>query len=247
MSLSPEQNTSPSNQSQRYHPVSADDHGFSPGSNGVASTDSGLLFRSSYDDELDTGSHHSSLRAGGASSPGRSSAGASPLHLAGANSFDLDDDEEEEIGLRRYHLDFQKEMPLPAEFSHDSLVKRLWQGFVELRTKARQRRAARLLTMPSESFVYRLHACLLTWCCDATDRGILLVMACVIIWLLIGLVTGASARWWTVGVLLLVVRLSARRVVESIRARQQRQQRRRLSLENVELGTGEPWRDTPKD
>jgi hypothetical protein len=90
-----------------------------------------------------------------------------------------DDDDDDDLGtVRRYHLDFEQHfnrdnLPIPAEFRHESLPHRLWRLFLELRTSARQQRAARLLTMPSESFQYKLHTCLLTWCCDATDRGIL--------------------------------------------------------------------------
>jgi hypothetical protein len=143
--------------------------------------------------------------------PTSRSRSASPLHLR-ARSGSLDSwDEEEEAGLNRYNLDYKTEIPLPAEFTQ-SFLARMWHSFLELRVAARQRRAARLLTMPSESFQYKLHACLLTWCCDATDRGILLVLFGILAWLMIGGLFHLDVYWWTTGVLLIFVRFSARRL-----------------------------------
>jgi hypothetical protein len=85
-----------------------------------------------------------------------------------SNSVESSDDEwdDDDVGaVRRYHLDFERNrdnLSLPAEFIHESFPKRLRGSFLELRTCARQRRAARLLTMPTESFHYKLHTCLLT-------------------------------------------------------------------------------------
>jgi hypothetical protein len=151
-----------------------------------------------------------------------------------------DDDSEwdDDDDVRRYHLDFEQlhnrdNLPLPgsAEFRHGSLLSphRLYHRFLELRTCARQRRAARLLTMPSESFHYKLHACLLTWCCDATDRGILLVVGLMTTWLLVGWAGSMSGTWWWAGLLLFVMRVTARRSFESLldanRKRASRRQR----------------------
>jgi len=215
------------------------------------------------DDDVDAnrslGSHSkTSLRSGGAGSIIRPSTSASsPLRSGGGlsrnNSLDeWDDLDEDEAGLRRYHMDFSqpqpqqpqphsrgtrryRNIPLPAEFG--SWPSRLWHSFMQLRSSARQRRAARLLTMPSESFQYKLHACLVTWCCDATDRGILLVAGCVAAWLLVGWVAGvASPSYWWGGVALFVVRVSARRVAERVVGLKQRQ--RRSSIMNADDSDG---------
>jgi len=148
--------------------------------------------------------------------------------------------EEEEI-VRRYHT--PHELPLPAEFSHDNIPKRMWQSFLELRTAARQRRAARLLTMPSESFANRTYACLLTWCCDATDRGILLVAAIMACWLLVGWIAGMPTSWWFTGLLLFCIRVSSRSLYESI---SHKRRRRHLRSEAVELATPS-WKATAKE
>jgi hypothetical protein len=169
-------------------------------------------------------------------------------------SFDMDNDDDDDdwqvdddVAVRRYHLDFAADLSASgnnnnnnaaaaaaANFASNSsslFPKRLWQAFLELRASARQRRAARLLTMPSESFPYKLHACLLTWCCDATDRGIGLVLFGVAAWLLIGLVGSTSpAWWWWMGVLLFVTRVTARRLLESWQdAKRKMRRRQRLS------------------
>jgi len=169
-----------------------------------------------------------------------------------SSSFDGSDSEfwgeEEEAGLRRYHI--TTDIPLPVEFTHNNhyqyyhprtilhAIQHVWQAFMELRIQARQRQAARLLTMPSEhDVVYNVRACLLTWCCDATDRGIGLVIVCVLAWLLIGWVAAPSSHlpswWWWMGMLLFLVRVTARRVVEAVchtakrRRLHQRRQRQR--------------------
>jgi hypothetical protein len=141
--------------------------------------------------------------------------------------WELDDDEDIEPGLRRYnqyYLEYAKpaDIPMPAEFTSPnnisdlvrSIANKLWAHFIELRTNARQRRAARLLTMPSESWRYQLHACLLTWFCDATDAGILLLVSCLMLWILLGIILDVSSKWWTWGILLFIIRITARRMYE---------------------------------
>jgi hypothetical protein len=185
-----------------------------------------------------------SSRRGSASASAPSAPTTSQLQvmLSRSNSssggeWDDDDSEwDDDDDVRRYHLDFEQlhnNLPLPgsAEFRHESLLSpdRLYHRFLELRTSARQRRAARLLTMPSESFHYKLHACLLTWCCDATDRGILLVVGLMTTWLLVGWAGSMSGTWWWAGVFLFVMRVTARRSFESLldanRKRASRRQR----------------------
>jgi hypothetical protein len=194
------------------------------------------------------GSTASSLRGNIVSSASAASASASSqmhgmLSRSHSNNsdFDLDADEwedDDDVGaVRRYHLDFEHardNLPVPAEFSHESLPKRLWRSFLVLRASARQRRAARLLTMPSESFHYKSHACLLTWCCDATDRGILLVVGLVAAWLLVGWAGSMSSGWWWMGLLLFVTRVTARRLLEYCLLAN-RKLRRRQRLESVSL------------
>lgn len=144
--------------------------------------------------------------------------------LGRPSSFDFEEDEEQHATVRRYQLDFQV---TPAEFSHDSLPKRVWSSFLQLRLAARQRRAARLLSLPSESRCTRqsLRACLLTWCCDATDRGILLAAAVMALWILVGISTRQRTRqswWWYTGIMLFVIRVSARRLYEYALKRRRR-------------------------
>jgi hypothetical protein len=114
-----------------------------------------------------------------------------------------------------------------------------WQS---LRQAARQRRAARLLTMPSENIRYKIHVCIVSSFCDATDMGIALTASCLLIWILFGLLThNASMTYWLVGISLFVIRVSARRCYQVCRSiissnmsyrrqqrRQNQQQRGRL-------------------
>jgi hypothetical protein len=112
----------------------------------------------------------------------------------------LNDDDDEEGVVRRYHLEFRP-APQPPEFSN------LWQNLSDLRTQARQRRAARLLST-SDRFSDRFKACLITWCCDMTDRGILLMGILVIGWLLVGLIVRKATFWW-LGIFVLTLRGAA--------------------------------------
>mmetsp|Transcript_23434 Transcript_23434/g.65182 ORF Transcript_23434/g.65182 Transcript_23434/m.65182 type:complete len:318 (+) Transcript_23434:268-1221(+) len=123
--------------------------------------------------------------------------------------FQDEDDVDDVSVVRRY---VRNRIPIvPAEFAHQPLPKRLWQSFVDLRTAARQRRAARLL---NERVPPAWH-CILTWCCDATDRGIALVVICVLLWLTMGWTRTFTFRgYWTLGFLLFAIRVSARTVYE---------------------------------
>lgn len=149
------------------------------------------------------------------------------------SDWELDDDDDIEPGLRRYnqhYLEYAKpsDIPMPAEFTYPSnisdmilsIANKIWIHFIELRTAARQRRAARLLTMPSESWRYQLHACLLTWFCDETDAGILLLVSCSMLWILLGIILDVSSKWWTWGLMLFIFRITARRMFELIFQRQ---------------------------
>jgi hypothetical protein len=160
---------------------------------------------------------------------------------------DFDDDDADAVVRRYHHIVAVSKVPsLPAEFSHQrSIPKRIWQSFLELRAAARQRRAARLLTLPSESaWSYDvLQACFMTWCCDATDRGIALVAVLLFLWLVIGMTAGTmSSTYWWMGVLLFTMRVSARRGYELfVRKRHQHHHHHlggrthRLSADSMEM------------
>ena len=135
----------------------------------------------------------------------------------GGHLFDDEDDEEEDAQvIRRYA--YRNRIPIvPAEFSHQPFPRRLWQSFVELRTSARQRRAARLLN--NSQYTQTTH-CILTWCCDATDRGIALVAILILLWLVIGWVNNGVFRgYWLLGMILFAIRVSARTTYESLMTR----------------------------
>lgn len=51
-----------------------------------------------------------------------------------------------------------------------------------VRRQARQRRAQRLLTMPSERWSEKLQFCFMTYCWDATDVGLLVIAVLLVIW-----------------------------------------------------------------
>lgn len=140
--------------------------------------------------------------------------------------------DEEDGALRRYHFNFDThtDVPLPAEFGlAEPLPKRLWMAFTDLQAAARQRRASRLLTMPSPvTWQYQARSCLLTWCCDATDQGVSLIVLSLVLWLLIGVLGHLSGSWWLCGLLLFSVRVSARRVYEYFQSKR-RKLRQRLS------------------
>jgi hypothetical protein len=111
---------------------------------------------------------------------------------------------------------------------NNSLIKKLWQDILELRTSARQRRVARMLNTPSESsWRHQIISCTMTWCCDATDRGILLVAVLLSLWILIGVAYYAkSATWWLMGILLFGIRVTARRTAETLINYHRRRHRR---------------------
>lgn len=137
----------------------------------------------------------------------RSSSWEDPM---GEESMFDDEDDEDVTVVRRY---VRNRIPtVPVEFSHQPLPKRLWQSFVDLRTAARQRRAARLL---NETVPPAWH-CILTWCCDATDRGIALVAVLMLLWLIAGWTNTIKFQgYWGLGILFFTIRVSARRLYET--------------------------------
>jgi len=146
----------------------------------------------------------------------------SSLHNKSLDEDDWDDDDEDDddIALRRYHV---HDVPLPVEFRQPrSIFGKLWMAFTELQAAARQRRAARLLTLPSQDLRYQVYACLLTSCCDATDRGIALVLVGFALWIFVGVAFSPGSQWWTGGLILLAIRVSARRIWEAVFGRRRR-------------------------
>jgi hypothetical protein len=113
-----------------------------------------------------------------------------------------------------------RDVPLPVEFDHSSIPQRLrrwwylalthWNG---MRHSARQRRAARLLSLPSET--HRAYVCILTVCCDATDIGIAVAAASVLAWIVVGGLAKMGSGYWMLGLTLFVIRISARRCYDS--------------------------------
>lgn len=140
------------------------------------------------------------------------------------NDDDDDDlsDDDDEAGLRRYH--FTQANTLPAEFDNASTWKRITTYLLEVRMAARQRRAHRLLSMSGthmDSPAQRCRLCFMTHCWDATDRGILLLIVSVFAWLVVGFVLHLGEKWWYAGLILLLVRVMARPIYESIFVRRQ--------------------------
>lgn len=144
-----------------------------------------------------------------------------PTNISRTNS-SLDDawedDEEAYNNLSRYHMEYiaPSSIPMPAEFSHFSLRTnyrvQLQQSIAQLRRSARQRHAARLLSMPNDHFLTRLRVSLIGVCCDATDVGIVLLLSLVCVWLLLGWLLPVRGMYWIMGIGVLMVRVSARRL-----------------------------------
>ena len=159
--------------------------------------------------------HHS----GGMS--GLRSRSASWEDMAAAALFEGDDSDDDndmdaDVMVMQRYSNVRNRIPIvPAEFSHRPIHKRLWQGLMELRTAARQRRAARLLNLGQHPRDQYRH-CILTWCCDATDRGIAVVAIGVVLWILIGSTHTMFQGYWFLGMVLFVIRVSARRIYESV-------------------------------
>lgn len=152
----------------------------------------------------------------------------------------LDEDElhdDDDMMLRRYHHVIHTRVPtLPAEFSGKEprgRVQKIWAAVGELRKGARQRRAARLLNPNSR------HDFCQTWFCDATDRGIALAAALTAAWLLVGFLTQPGAGYWWLGLLLFVIRVSARSVYEAVLERKRLQKRNSaMPLHSTNVATG---------
>jgi hypothetical protein len=179
------------------------------------------------------------------------------------SSVDWDDDEfdDDVVNIRRYHLEFgnsslqpnqQRQQRLndtegPSDLGMNVVVDcfrcRIRKSFStlsyhwqSLRQAARQRRAARLLTMPSENVRHKARVCLISWFCDATDIGIAFTAICVLLWIIIGVLKHKTTmKYWMIGTTMFLIRISARRFYDVCRSfvlsnisnrRQQRQEQR---------------------
>lgn len=185
----------------------------------------------SYDDGLDRSNDLPSERT---VFPSRS---ASPRtiypSISYSGSFDLDDDDDDDIleaNLKRYNLDFSstdKVASLTDGIINDGnpfvratpnsnrcskAAKYLWFSFQSVRQQARQRRAHLLLQQTERNWRQSVNLCILTNC-DATDSGILLVVAIMIFWIL-ALITVKDLtvrRGGTIaGILCFIIRVATR-------------------------------------
>lgn len=206
----------------------------------TSKTPSMLLLHSHYTEDIAV-SNHTTTPSGGGLLSRQGSRGASSAASSVADDWDDDNDDDDEVNIRRYHLDYtigrgfqspaagrssprgngtDPSFPPSSEPGHrlcDRIrytLQQIGQHWQSLRHAARQRRAARLLMMPSESLRYKFRACVISWCCDATDMGIALTASCVAAWIFIGLVSQHTMLYWILGLVLFVIRISARRAYE---------------------------------
>lgn len=149
-----------------------------------------------------------------------------PKSLSRANSSlddDWDDDDDAE-NLQRYsfvlnspnngniHSNNNATMAQHTPLSSSSAFHEHWNN---LRSAARQRRAARLLSMTDQSWYHRMAVGFLNTCCDATDTGIAVAAGSLLVWLSVGMLFFLTKRWyWWMGCVLFGLRFSARRVCE---------------------------------
>mmetsp|Transcript_5856 Transcript_5856/g.5704 ORF Transcript_5856/g.5704 Transcript_5856/m.5704 type:complete len:364 (+) Transcript_5856:1-1092(+) len=159
-----------------------------------------------------------------------------------SSSFDLDDDDDDyvEAEMKRYHLDFSsrdrdisssgnsnENLPPRTGSSNWFLLsaKYTWFSFQSVRQQARQRRAQLLLQQTERNWRQSLKICAATNC-DATDSGILLVIALMVVWILILIFVKnpiVRQRSLFVGIILFGARVGTRPLYECfIRRRQKR-------------------------
>jgi hypothetical protein len=152
---------------------------------------------------------------------------------------DDDDFDQDMIGMRRYNLDFTKDTAATSTLQEASLPRRVFASIQQLRTAARQRQAARLLNMPSRKYacLYAWHARFMTYCCDATDAGIAVATSLTAVWILVGAMFQLPPAWWLTGTAVLIVRVSARRLVEYVSGRRQFHYQRQ-HVESIEISMG---------
>eukprot|EP00980_Cylindrotheca_fusiformis_P007338 scaffold1525_cov142-Cylindrotheca_fusiformis.AAC.138 len=184
------------------------------------------------EEEEDEQEEHSPLKGDGTgilSSPTRSQPSTfSPVAFVRDSSFTFDDeDDEDEENLKRYNLDFSidADQAILTNSAHggtspesssqqnvSSIFQYLWMLFQGRRQQARQRRAQLLLQQSERDLRQSLWICVSTYC-DATDRGIMLVVALLLLWIVLLLTVSDDdfrRHWFVSGLILFVVRVSAR-------------------------------------
>lgn len=183
---------------------------------------------------------------------------ASPLPAPGsymrASSFGFSDDEDDdEADLKRYNLHFSTEASDRATLTNSphggaspsnsslsnrnhSLLNQIWYSFQSQRQEARQRRAQLLLQQSERSFSQSLRIFLGTYC-DATDRGILLVVSLVFLWamLLLNLSNQTlKMQLFAAGFCFFALRIGARPLwTYCSKQQQRRRQQQRLSEQQL--------------
>ena len=132
-------------------------------------------------------------------------------------------------------------------FRPKAIPKTLWYSFQSVRQHARQRRAQRLLQQSEQSFRQSAYLCLSDMC-DATDRGILLVAACILLW---GLVIWKlpsqkqKIQWTVLGLIMFILRVATRPFLEWF-AQHRRQRRQRLSSVDHDVAGSSPRTSLPR-
>jgi len=174
-----------------------------------------------------------------------------------SGSFDLDDDDDDdalEANLKRYNLDFSSSAttdkgaslsdgdgnPFARERNANSnwcsrAARFLWFSFQSVRQQARQRRAQLLLQQTERNWRQSLKICLITNC-DATDSGIMLVVAAIVGWILaLVFLKDPTVRiaGIGVGILFFTIRVGTRPLYHCCLRRRQKRRLRRQQLEDT--------------
>jgi len=174
-----------------------------------------------------------------------------------SGSFDLDDDDDDdalEANLKRYNLDFSSAAtadkgaslsdgdgnPFARERNSNSnwcsrAARFLWFSFQSVRQQARQRRAQLLLQQTERNWRQSLKICLITNC-DATDSGIMLVVAAIVGWILaLVFLKDPTVRiaGIGVGILFFTIRVGTRPLYHCCLRRRQKRRLRRQQLEDT--------------
>lgn len=110
---------------------------------------------------------------------------STPRLTLNAVKFALEDDEDDDfdVHLRRYAIDFGKNRTVLAD-PPTRILPFLWWHVQTARQQARQRRAQLLLQQSERRWRQSLYICLVTTLCDATDAGIALAAAAMLLWIL---------------------------------------------------------------
>jgi len=174
-----------------------------------------------------------------------------------SGSFDLDDEDDDDVvleaNLKRYNLDFSSPEKVTSlanddindgnpfargtgSTNHCSRIARfLWFSFQSVRQQARQRRAQLLLQQTDRNWRQSLKMCIITNC-DATDSGILLVAAIMVVWILaLHFVKDPSVRRgsFVIGIFFFVIRVGTRPLYQFYLRQRQKRQLRHQQLQQI--------------